>query len=109
MFPSLFRAQKGIPWASLTMPETSRQELSNGVKFANSTAFFAFIFEHSFKIKSDLDLGVHACLTDPRTRAHAAARTGCWKHLTLEGRVQMAPSRHTTPPGGRFAYIPRSI
>ena len=33
----MFGAHGGIPQASLTMPETSRRELSNGVKIANST------------------------------------------------------------------------
>ena len=36
------------------MPETSRRELSNEVKFGDSTAFFVFIFN-----EIDYNLGTH--------------------------------------------------
>ena len=54
MFPPSFWALRGTPWASLTMPETSRRELSNEVKFGDSTAFFVFIFN-----EIDYNLGTH--------------------------------------------------
>ena len=65
MFPPPFGAPRGTPRASLTMPETSRRELSNEVKFGDSTAFFVFIFN-----EIDYNLGTH----DPAARRARARR-----------------------------------
>ena len=45
MFPPSLWALSGTPWASLTMPETSRRELSNEVNFGEHPLWAKVAFE----------------------------------------------------------------
>ena len=64
----MFGARGGTPKASRTIPETSRRELSNEVKFGESTSFFVFIFN-----EIDYNLGTHDGAAR-RARARRARR-----------------------------------
>ena len=99
MFPPPFGAPRGTPQASLTMPETSRRELSNEVKFGESTAFFVFIFN-----EIDYNLGTHDGATrHARARATRASRPAV---LTPRAPLRPEPSRRTLRAnlGYRWAY-----